>query len=170
MELETFTGDSFQSVTLKAKEVLNASDNVFVQFNFNGVKCVVTSETNPEWLYRDYQNSLSYKLPEIATGTEPEYSDEIQAKLEIAKLEREKRQKAAEKKYKAEETKKLKAFNKKVEGIEIELFNRIAWKMWAEKNQDGYGQGILKYAENWAKLMQVELASGKIIERHCPTS
>lgn len=164
MELETFAGDSFYDVALKSKEILNNSDNVVVQFDFNGVKCIVTSETNPEWLYRDYCNSLSYDIPEFATGTESDYSVEIQEQLNKAIIEREKRQKSAQKKAVAAEKRKITAFNKKVEGIDIDLYNPMAWKMWAENNKDGYGKGIMTFAENWAKLMQVELASGKTLK------
>jgi hypothetical protein len=164
MELEVYVGDSFDTVALKAKEILNNSDNVFVQFDFNGVKCVVTAQTNPECLYRDYQNSLSYNIPEFATGTEPEYSPEIQTELQLAIKAKEKRQKAAQKKAEAEEKRKIATFNKKVEGIDIELYNPLAWKMWRENNKDGYGNGIMTFAENWAKLMQVEMASEKSLK------
>jgi len=160
MELKTFAGDSFNAVTLKAQEILNNSDNVLVQFDFNSVKCVVTAETNTEWLYRDYCNSLSYDIPKFATGTESEYSSDIQEQLNKAIIEHENRQKAEQKKYQAAEKRKIAAFNKKVGGIKIELYNPLAWKMWVENNKDGYGKGIMTFAENWAKLMQVELAAG----------
>jgi len=162
-KFEPLPGTDFKVATSDAKEI-QYTNNCDVEFNFNGVTCVVTAQTNPEWLYRDYRNSLSYKIPEVATGIEPEYSPEIQEQLNKAKIQSEKRQAEARKKYEAEEKKKLNAFNKKVQGIEIELFNPLSWKMWSETNQDGYGKGIMTFAQNWAKLMQVEMASGKSLK------
>lgn len=35
--------------------------------------------------------------------------------------------------------------------------DEIVWSKWVSSNQDGYGQGILNFAENWAKLMEDEI-------------
>lgn len=100
----------------------------------------------------------------MATGTESEYSVEIQEQLEKAKIQSQKLEASARKNYEAAVKRKINSFNTKVKGVEVELFNPLAWKMWAENNQDGYGKGIMIFAENWAKLMQVELASGKSLK------
>ncbi len=39
-----------------------------------------------------------------------------------------------------------------------------SWKIWQENNQDGYGQGVLQYAERWANLMERRMAEGKALE------
>lgn len=35
------------------------------------------------------------------------------------------------------------------------------WNQGLKKNQDSYGAAIYRYAETWAKLMQLELSDGK---------
>lgn len=56
IKLETCAGDSFDKVAASAK-LMAISFSSIVEFDFNGVKCLVSENTNPEWLYRDYSNS-----------------------------------------------------------------------------------------------------------------
>jgi len=35
------------------------------------------------------------------------------------------------------------------------------YQNWKAKNTDGYGAGIFRYAENWARLMEKEMGGGK---------
>ena len=37
---------------------------------------------------------------------------------------------------------------------ELELSDPDMWQEWCSNNQDGYGAGIMRYAERWAKCMQ----------------
>lgn len=42
----------------------------------------------------------------------------------------------------------------------MQVTNKILWEDLKVKNQDVYGKGILRYAENWANIMEDLLAQG----------
>lgn len=41
------------------------------------------------------------------------------------------------------------------------VMNRAGWKETVEKNKDGYGSCVVRYAARWANLMETEMANGK---------
>jgi len=41
------------------------------------------------------------------------------------------------------------------------VMNRDGWKEAVEKNKDGYGSGVIRFAARWANLMETEMAKGK---------
>ena len=49
-------GSNFTDVSQKAKQIANEK-GLTVEFEFNGVTCLVNKDTNLEWLHRDYSNS-----------------------------------------------------------------------------------------------------------------
>lgn len=51
----------------------------------------------------------------------------------------------------------------RTKGVEIELSNADGWNKFKKLNTDPYGGACVRYAEDWAKLMQVEFAAGKKI-------
>src|SRR3954462_12492042 len=55
-KLQTGGGDMFQTVAEKAKRIAT-SRNCTVEFDFNGILCLVDKETHLDSLYRDYQNA-----------------------------------------------------------------------------------------------------------------
>ncbi len=46
----------------------------------------------------------------------------------------------------------------------MKLRNEKDWKKCVEANTDGYGASGVRFAENWADLMEVEIAKGKPLE------
>ena len=65
--------------------------------------------------------------------------------------------------YRAKEAKEKKEFEARVQEVELELSDAEEWKKAREVNSDGYGGAALDYAEGWAKLMQIEIAKGKLL-------
>jgi len=47
--------------------------------------------------------------------------------------------------------------------IDMEFSDEAGWNKFVEVNSDGYGSGVVRYAERWAKLMQVRMAKGQTI-------
>lgn len=45
----------------------------------------------------------------------------------------------------------------------IELRDEAGWNESKEKNSDPYGAGVLRYAENWARIMQKRIAAGETV-------
>lgn len=172
-KLETGAGDHFQKVAERAKEIASMENfkGDAVEFDFNGVKCVVNKTTNLEWLWRDYTNAHRMDWKVIGADCVPFYEPEVQAELERRNKEAEEKQEQQRKEWEAKDKAEREAFEAKTKGIEIELSDVEGWNDWKSKNTDGYGAAIFEYAEGWAKLMQVEIARGKkLIECAEPTS
>jgi hypothetical protein len=49
---------------------------------------------------------------------------------------------------------------------EMSFSDKGAWEEGLEKNQDGYGGAVYRYAETWARLMEGRLVQGETVE-HC---
>lgn len=46
----------------------------------------------------------------------------------------------------------------------MEITNDALWQECKDNNKDPYGARVVKYAEDWARLMQVRLANGETIQ------
>ena len=161
-KLDARAGDNFDDVAKKAKQIAKEK-GVTVEFDFNGVQCLVNANTNLEWLYRDYSNSWTMEWKTVGADCVEKYSVEVQTEFEKrSKINAEKRAKEYAE-YRAKEAKEKKEFETKVQGIELELSDADGWKKAREVNSDGYGGAALDYAEGWAKLMQIEIAKGKTV-------
>ena len=159
-KLIAHAGDRFDQVSRKAKAIAIERE-VVVEFNFNGVRCLVSAETNIDWLYRDYSNSWTMEWEIVGPYCVEKYSKDTKAELErLTEIKNEKQAKEAEEIRKKENAEKD-TFEKKVTGVEIELKDVEGWNKSKEANSDPYGKAAMDYAEGWAKLMQVEIANGK---------
>jgi len=157
--LETLPGDNFVNVAKKAKAVA-IIEQAYVGFNFNGIECRVDEDTNLDWLLRDYHNAHTMDWEKVGPFCDEEYTTEVQAelgrRLEQRRIEAEKSQAS----YLKAEVKKKAAFEKKTRNSVVEFRDKLAWDEFKAANLDGYGGGVMTFAENWAKLMQVEMENG----------
>lgn len=164
-KLDTSAGNNFTDVSKHAKEIASTKgfNGDAVEFEFNGVLCLVNGNTNLEWLYRDYSNSWTMEWKIVGPYCVEKYSAQTQSEFKRrSKIAKEKRA-IEEAEYRAKEAKERKEFEAKVKGIELELSDSDGWKKSREVNSDGYGGAALDYAEGWGKLMQIEIAKGKTI-------
>lgn len=155
-------GGDFHSVSQKAQAL--ATDKRNVEFEFNGVKCIVSPNTNLDWLYRDYSNSWTMGWKEVGADCVAEYDKETQN--EFKRLTKIAEEKAAEesRQYKIKEDKERDAFLEKTKWLEMEFKSHGDWKTGKANNTDGYGACIYEYAEGWAKLIQREIINGNKLE------
>jgi len=161
--LDSTCGNSFENVALEAKGMA-ADQNRNVQFDFNGILCIVSRQTNLQWLLRDYLNSWTMGWKQVGPDCLETYPADVQKELEEKTAIRKKEQEEREAEYAKKEKEEMELFQKSVEGIEMEFADKEAWDKGLEKNSDPYGGGVYKYAEGWAKLMQVEIAAGKSVK------
>ena len=161
-KLDTMAGSVFSNVAEKAKNIATEKQ-VTVEFEFNGITCLVDETTNLDWLYRDYSNGHIMEWGTVGSNCVAEYDDGTKEELQRRNVESELRaeQRRAEMKRKEDEERTL--FNKKVEDIKIELKDEDGWAKSRAANTSPYGKAALDYAEGWAKLMQVEVAKGKTV-------
>ena len=163
-KLETMAGDDFTNVSKKAKEIAT-NQKTIVEFEFNGVVCLVDNETNIDWLHRDYSNSWTMKWKKVGPNCKSKY--DINTRLLLNKRKKIEELKSAKRQeiYRRKEEKEQSQFAKKTKGIELDLKNVEQWNKSRQINSDGYGKAALDYAECWAKLMQIEIAKGETISK-----
>jgi hypothetical protein len=141
--------------------VLQATDNdAEVEFDFNGVKVVVNSSTDKIALVRDYMNAHLMKWEEIGPNPPVQYNADVMAQLKVAEYLEHQETLKREAEYERASKEKQAAFDKEVEGIEMEISDNELWVTYLTKNVDPYGNAICVYAENWAKLMQKKMSEG----------
>lgn len=110
-----------------------------VQTTFNGATFSVTADTNPEDAYKLWEQTLEKNAE--AYWNSPEG---IKA--------------AAEAKARAEKKAKEDAeVSELIKDEVLELTAEKAWNKSLRVNTDPYGSGVMRYAERWGKLMQVEM-------------
>lgn len=157
--LEASWGKDFNGTAKEAKEKATTERNV--EFDFNGILCVVSPKTNLEHLLRDYHNAFTMGWKTIGPDCVKKYSKEAQAELKRKSDEADKRAKERSRQYKIEAEKKESSFREKIKGIEFECSDDCNLKGWEKSNKDGYGGRVISYAKEWAMAMQVEIAAGK---------
>lgn len=161
--LHTSAGNDFSLVSKKAYETACSLKRI-VEFDFNGRTCLVSSTTVLENLWRDYSNSWTMDWRTIGPDCVDNYPPKVAKELRTRLIAQEKQQEEDRKKQQEKDDLERAAFAKKVEGIEIELSDSERWKICKEKNTDPYSACCVEYAEGWAKLMQVEINSGKSVK------
>jgi hypothetical protein len=137
------------------------------QFDFNGVTVVVSGASDPELIHRDWSRGLSGYLgenPTIGPYPKPQLSEaekESDAKIEA---ENEERRRIQNEKYEQKQREKELVLQGALGNAgPIELSDAEGWQKCVDANKDGYGSYCVRYAEKWARLMQVRIASGETI-------
>jgi len=170
-KLETGAGDHFTRVAERAREIVLQKCSYFegtldftVEFDFNGIKCLVNKDTNLDWLYRDYCNAHLLTWKQVGADCKETYDPEIQAELERREKAEAERQEAQRAIWKAEADAKRQAFEEKVKGVKMRIRDRKGFNEWKanQKDEHGYGNAIFEYAEGWARLMQKEFSDRNI--------
>lgn len=162
-KIESGWGSDFNTVAQKAKEIATAR-NVVAEFEFNGCVCLVNSETNLDFLYRDYSNHWTMEWETVGPDCVTEYNGDIKSEFERKTKIKEEKAELERIEYKKKEDAKIEKFAEKINGIEVEFSKKEDWELGKSKNTDGYGACIYEYAEGWAKLMQVEMSKGNSLK------
>ncbi len=137
-----------------------------MQFEFNSVTVSVRSDSNPELIYRDWSRALNGYIGKnvgpnpnlVLTDKEKANDAHIEAKNERKSQKRQAEYEAKAKIHREAVDAKL------VNASGIELADEVGWQKSKDVNSDGYGGAVITYSERWARLMQVEMASGKNLE------
>lgn len=161
-KLTTNCGDCFTNVSERAKQIATER-NVTVEFDFNGIKCLINKDTNLKWLYRDYCNANVMKWKTVGADCLSKYEPEVLIELDRRNKLAEKRAEQQRKEWEAKDKAGREVFEEKTKNIKLELSDAEGWKKSCEANTDGYGKAALDFAEGWAKLMQVEIGKGKTV-------
>lgn len=141
-------------------------NGTLVSFKFNGVTISVKSDSNPELVHRDWHRAMnSYIDKNVGPYPNPALTDEEKESDARIEAENEQRRQERSAEYQAKADAKRNATEAKLDNApEMEITDEVIWQDYKSKNYDGYGGGVISYAERWARLMQVEIAAGKKLE------
>lgn len=162
IKLDASAGATFSRVAETAKEKAT-EQKCWVEFEFNGVICRVDSNTNLDWLYRDYSNSWTMEWKEVGPMCVEKYHPAVQAELKAKNRAREEKEAIRRAELAAKDKAEREACTKEIDGIELEFKDEAAWNKSREVNNDGYGGAAMDYAEYWAKKMQRHISNGKTV-------
>lgn len=164
--LEALAGDEITSTIDDAITEAKACGED-CQFDFNGVSVVVAADSDPALIYRDWNRGLSGYLgknPTIGPHPNAELPAEELASDAAIKAERDRLSAIRHEEYaKAEKAQKQLLAGALSLAGPIELIDEEGWKKFVANNQDGYSGRVVRYAEEWARLMQTRLANGETI-------
>lgn len=162
-KLETYGGESIEKVAAQAKEVSNERGGT-VEFDFNGVQCLVNSETVVDWLVRDYMNAHTMDWKTVGPKCEWIYDVDTEIELYTRKLASAKQRKLQAEAYQVKADEERRIVEEKTKDVYLLIHNdKIAdYNKYVKTNsEDGYSRAIIEYGEQWAKLMQIEIAKGR---------
>jgi hypothetical protein len=109
---------------------------------FNGITINVTPESEPGTIISAYRDECKRRAEEYRNSPEG-----IKAKQEQDERS-------------ANAAKANEEIDRLITGISMSVADRAAWDEFVAKNTDPYGAGVVKFAERWAKLMQVRMSDG----------
>jgi len=141
--------------------------NDTVGFDFNGVDVVVAKDSSPALIRRDWERGLRGYLGDNPTvGPYPFLELSVEQIASDAAIEsvNEKRRQEIKAEYDKQEAAATAALQSALRAAgPIELLNEELWGNFKANNQDLYGGRVVKYADEWARLMQVQIDSGKTV-------
>lgn len=136
-----------------------------VRFEFNGVTIEVSRDSDPTLILRDWDRALAGCMgSNVTIGPYPKKTlsqAEIDADARV-RMENECRQAAKRAEYDRKQQEKTKSVAEMLEGAPaIQLRDQAAWDNCVRVNSDPYGSAAIRYAERWARLMQIRIADGE---------
>ncbi len=155
-----------QTIERAIKEAAKLSDTV--EFDFNGVTVQVAAHSDKDLIYRDWQRGMLRKSDTFTVSPYPakDLLAEELAEDERLQKEIEERRQAMRREYEREQKEKEMAMLAVLchEEINLSEAGKEKWQAFADNNLDPYGAAVVRYAENWARLMQAKLKCGARLE------
>lgn len=135
----------------------------------NGVTVVVAGDSVPALIYRDWGRGMSRFLgdnPTVGPYPVAVLSAEDIASDDAIRAEQN-RKRSIREEAAAKEAKKQRALLQGALSVAgpIELVDEEGWSKFKNNNTDGYGGRVVRYAEEWARLMQTRIANGETIQQ-----
>ncbi len=158
---------SYQTGEVQVREtVIECGDPLTLETHFNSVVVRVRHDSDLELLHRDWNRGMSgYIKGIVGPYPKPQLSEEELASDSRIKAENDERYRLQQEEYRRKQDAKQAAFDAKLAvAPQMEVSDEEAWASFKEKNADGgYGERIITFAEEWARLMQAEMAAGKAL-------
>lgn len=164
--LKTYVGNEITSAIKNAITDAQANGDE-CQFEFNGVTVVVSGASDPDLIYRDWSRGLSGYLgdnPTVGPYPKPELSEAEKASDATIKAANDRKRAERQAEFDKEQAAKSLILQGALSVAgPIELIDEASWHLCKEKNTDPYGGRVIRYAEEWARLMQTRISNGETV-------
>lgn len=165
-KLESYCGDIITNTIAKAIEEATKHKEQ-VGFDFNGVDVIVEASSDPTLIYRDWSRGLNGYLgdkPIVGPFPKAELLAEEIASDAAIKAEHDRKSGERQAEYAKKQAEQTAALNSALsEAGSLELLDAEGWKKTVDANKDGYGGRVIRYAEEWGRLMQTRIAKGETV-------
>lgn len=159
-------GSSIQPAIAEAIEIAGSVGEA-ISFDFNGVTVTIEANSNVELIYRDWNRALNdYIGKNVGPHPKETLSEDELANDALIEAKNEQRRQERQAEYKVQAKAKREAFEAKLATAhEMEFSDPDGWAKFVENNsKDSYSNGIVVFAERWARLMQQEIVNGAKLE------
>lgn len=159
-------GSSIQPTIAEAIETTGSIGEA-ISFEFNGVTITVEANSNADLVYRDWNRALNdYIGKNVGPHPKETLSEDELANDARIKAENEQRRQERRAEYEAQAKAKREALEAKLATApEMEFSDPDGWTKFVENNsKDPYSNGVVVFAERWARLMQQEMDNGAKLE------
>jgi hypothetical protein len=155
---EILPGADIQS-TISDTIRLSKQERQLVVFEFNGIVVSVLGDSDAGLIYRDWSRAMDrYIGPIVGPHPIPELSKAALAVDEMMERHNKRLRDEFDAQRRAEDlTHRQRVQTKLADAPPIDLADPEAWQSFVDTN----GAGIMVYPEQWARLMQLNLAQGK---------
>lgn len=160
-KLQAMAGCRIEPTIAEAIE-LATKRNAILSFDFNGVTVLVSASSDPTLILRDWNRALNQYI-DGPIGPHPDavLSESTLARDAQIEAANQARRATASAEYERKAAIKAAATDERLaQAPPMELKDPDAWRLFDEKNRDPYGHGVFVYAEQWARLMQVDMGNG----------
>lgn len=135
------------SIDDACKKVLTLAQqkNMIITFTFNDQNISVSPNDSVDLLIKNYMDESTRRHEEYINS--PEYKKRL-------------------KERKKEEEEKIEKLNKYLKDAptRLTLKDELIWNEVCNNNTDSYGNAVIKYAETWARLLEVRIANGENLQ------
>jgi hypothetical protein len=162
-ELEATPGSSIEPTIAEAIQLAGTVEyRPVVTFDFNGVSVTVAADSKPDVIYRDWHRALMGCIGK-RVGPHPAAdltADELASDARIH-ADRDERHRVEQAQWAKDAEDKARRVAERLELAGAMRFSdESKWKSWVDANANGYGRAVVVYADQWARLMQLDMANG----------
>ena len=160
--LDVHGGSSIKECVREAFFIAQYTDGHTVSFLFNDVVVRVARDSIPSLIIRDWERaSNGYIDREVGPYPDVTLTPEQLASDASIQASNEERWEQQQRKWQEEEERKRLLVEEQLVGRPpITLRDPERWQVFVDKNQDFYGKGVVDFATQWGRLMELRVEQG----------
>lgn len=156
--ISTNCGNHWSKVAETAQKLATETGKNSI-FEFNGTKVIVSATTNLEHLWRDYLNVNYLDVDTVGPDCVENYDEALKEQIRLEKEEEDRKWEEFIIEQEAIVVTNKNNILNKIAKVEFATTSKEIWNEYRENNTDTYGGRCVSYAEQWARLMQAEIAT-----------